>query len=157
MDEQKIIDRAEELVSDFLTQLGLEADTEIAFEDSEGVNYLNIKILGENLNELVGYHGQNIDAAQVLFGLILWKNFKDDDFRVILEINDYRERRKSYLASHAQRAAEQVRESGQEIELEPMKPNERRIIHITLKEEKDVMTESLGEGMDRRIVIKPVE
>ena len=86
-------------------------------------------------------------------GLILSKRLDSKSYRLVLEINDYRERREKYLLGYAERAALQVRESGQELELPPMKPAERRVIHLALKKEQGVVSKSIGEGEERRIVV----
>jgi spoIIIJ-associated protein len=78
----------------------------------------------------------------------------EKDLRVLLEVNDYREKREKYLQDIAQRAAMEVKSTGQEVELPPMKPYERRAIHMALKQEAGIETESIGEGEDRRIVVK---
>jgi len=157
MKNDQIVKLAIELTSDFLTQMGLDADVkgEInADPEKEDVSYVTVRLEGENLNELIGHHGRNLESTQVILGLMLSKKLKEKGVRLLLDINNYKQSREKYLQSYALRAADQVRGSGQELELMPMRPSERRIVHMALKTEKDIETESTGEGDDRRVIIK---
>lgn len=160
MDKQVVIDTTKDLVDEYLTQLGLDADVAVEVPEKEAEDrpqYVQIHLEGENLNELVGYHGKNLEASQIILGLMLNNKIDDQRYRVIMEINDYKKSRESYLRSYAIRASEEVQSSGQEMELNPMKPYERRIVHMVLKKEEGIETESRGEGDDRRIVIKKID
>ncbi len=157
MKDDQILKTAKELTNDFLIQMGLDAEIKTSFNvdpDKEDVRYLSVELEGDNLNELIGHHGRNLESAQVVLGLMLTRKIEDKSVRLVLDINAYKVSREKYLQSYALRAADQVRESGQELELMPMKPSERRIVHMVLKEEKDIETESKGEGEDRRVVIR---
>jgi len=159
MKEDQIIKTASEQTLEFLTQLGLDAEISLKFVESEdkderGIKYLFIKLESEHLAELIGFHGKVFDSVQNLLGLMISRACPDEGVRVLLEINDYRERREDYLKHYALRAAEEVRMNKQSLELPPMKPFERRIIHMALKQDPDVITESEGEGEERRITIK---
>jgi spoIIIJ-associated protein len=157
MKDEQILKTAKELTNDFLIQMGLDAEIKTSFNEDpekEDVRYLSVELEGENLNELIGHHGRNLESAQVVLGLMLTKKIEDKSVRLVLDINNYKVSREKYLQSYALRAADQVRESGQELELMPMKPSERRIVHMVLKEEKGIETESKGEGEDRRVVIR---
>jgi len=158
---EEIVSTAKELTEDFLTQLGLDADISVEMSDKDeerGIQYIQVDLEGDNLNELIGHHGRNLESMQIILGLMLVKTLKtDENLRVLLEINDYKESREKYLRSYALRAADQVRESGQDMELQPMKPAERRVVHMVLKQEEGIMSESTGEGDDRRIVVKAAD
>jgi spoIIIJ-associated protein len=160
MDEQQIIAKADELTREFLAQLGLDAEVSVKFTDSDtkdgaDVHYLYIKLDGEHLSELIGFHGKVFDSVQTILGLMLSRQLAEPNVRTLIEINDYRQKREEYLKKYAERAAEEVRLTGQAMELPPMKPFERRIIHMVLKEDGEVATESEGEGEERRIKIIP--
>lgn len=156
MENQEIIQKIKEITAEFLLQMGLDAEVKAEFKEEEadaGPTYLKLDLEGDNLGELVGYHGKNLEAMQVILGLMLSREIDSKDVRIIADINGYREKRKKHLESSALRAAEQVRTSGQPLEMPPMKPYERRVVHMVLKEEEGIRTESTGEGRDRRIVI----
>lgn len=160
MTDQEIIEKAKELVLEFIAQLGLDAEVSVSFTEGDGkegspARYLFIKLDGENLSELIGFHGKVFDSVQNILGLMISRSFALPEVRTIIEINDYRAKREDYLKRYAQRAAEEVRMTGQPLELDPMKPFERRIIHMVLKEDTEVSTESYGEGEERRIKILP--
>lgn len=159
MKEADIIKAAQEQTSEFLTQLGLDAEITVKFVEGEvkeerEIKYLSVKLESDNLAELIGFHGKVFDSVQNMLGLIISRACPDEGVRVLLEINDYRERREEYLKKYAMRAAEEVRMNRQSMELPPMKPFERRIIHMVLKTDADLVTESEGEGENRRIIIK---
>jgi spoIIIJ-associated protein len=85
----------------------------------------------------------------------MWSHQTKSSLRVNLDINGFRARRETQLINMAKRMAERVIASGKPITLEPMPASERRIIHMTLREEPGVTTESFGEGSSRKVQIKP--
>ncbi len=113
---------------------------------------LNIQGIHENLGLLIGRRGETLAALQLLVSLIVGHRTKHR-MRIIIDAENYRERREENLRSLAQRVAQQVRNYRRSIALEAMPPNERRIVHIALAESKDISTESIGEGDARRVVI----
>jgi len=113
-----------------------------------------IELQGEHLSELIGFHGKMLESLQNVLGLFMNKALENKEVRVLLDINNYRDKRTEYLTRYAQRAAEEVRMNKEPMELPPMKPFERRIIHMVLKNDPELITESLGEGEERRVVIK---
>jgi len=113
---------------------------------------LNISGIHENLGLLIGRRGETLAALQLLVSLIVGHRTKHR-MRIILDAENYRQRREENLRSLALRVAQQVRNYRRSIALEAMPPHERRIVHIALAESKDISTESIGEGDARRVVI----
>jgi spoIIIJ-associated protein len=113
---------------------------------------LNIRGINENLGLLIGRRGETLAALQLLVSLIVSHRTKHR-MRIIVDAENYRERREENLRSLAQRVAQQVRSYRRSIALEAMPPNERRIVHIALADSNDISTESIGEGDERRVVI----
>ncbi|HEX7736219.1 MAG TPA: RNA-binding cell elongation regulator Jag/EloR [Ktedonobacteraceae bacterium] len=113
---------------------------------------LNIQGMNENLGLLIGRRGETLAALQLLVSLIVSHRTKHR-MRIIVDAENYRERREENLRSLAQRVAQQVRNYRRSIALEAMPPHERRIVHIALADSKDISTESIGEGDARRVVI----
>ena len=113
---------------------------------------LNIQGINENLGLLIGRRGETLAALQLLVSLIVGHRTKHR-MRIIVDAENYRERREENLRSLALRVAQQVRNYRRSIALEAMPPHERRIVHIALAESKDISTESMGEGEARRVVI----
>jgi spoIIIJ-associated protein len=113
---------------------------------------LNIQGINENLGLLIGRRGETLSALQLLVSLIVGHRTKHR-MRIIIDAENYRERREENLRSLALRVAQQVRNYRRSIALEAMPPHERRIVHIALADSKDISTESIGEGDARRVVI----
>jgi spoIIIJ-associated protein len=113
---------------------------------------LNIQGMNENLGLLIGRRGETLAALQLLVSLIVSHRTKHR-MRIVVDAENYRERREENLRSLAQRVAQQVRNYRRSIALEAMPPHERRIVHIALADSKDISTESIGEGDARRVVI----
>ncbi|GLV58407.1 hypothetical protein KDH_52400 [Dictyobacter sp. S3.2.2.5] len=113
---------------------------------------LNIRGINENLGLLIGRRGETLAALQLLVNLIVSHRTKHR-MRIIVDAENYRERREENLRSLALRVAQQVRNYRRSIALEAMPPHERRIVHIALSDSKDISTESIGEGEERRVVI----
>jgi spoIIIJ-associated protein len=158
MDQNEVLNKAVEHVKVLLNAFNLAAEVSAEFtapDDHSEHKYILITLMGDGLNELVGFHGKNMEALQTVISLMLSREYKED-LRILLEVNDYREKREKYLQGVAQRASLEVQSTGQNVELPPMKPYERRVIHMFLKGEEGIQTESLGEGEERRILIKKV-
>lgn len=129
----------------------VEVDTD-ADTDEEPIT-LNIRS-GDpaTLSLLIGKRGETLSSLQLLVSLIVAKQTGIRE-RIIVDAESYRERREHNLRAMAERVAQQVRRSGHPIMLEPLPPNERRIIHMALAESGDISTESTGEGDQRRVVV----
>ncbi|MBE3559332.1 MAG: protein jag [Ktedonobacteraceae bacterium] len=113
---------------------------------------LNIHGINENLGLLIGRRGETLAALQLLVNLIVSHRTRHR-IRIIVDAENYRLRREENLRSLAQRVAQQVRNYRRSIALEAMPPHERRIVHLALSDSKDISTESIGEGDERRVVI----
>jgi spoIIIJ-associated protein len=113
---------------------------------------VNIQGIHENLGLLIGRRGETLAALQLLVSLIVRHRTKHR-LRIIVDAENYRMRREENLRSLALRVAQQVRNYRRSIALEAMPPHERRIVHIALSDSKDISTESIGEGDERRVVI----
>jgi spoIIIJ-associated protein len=113
---------------------------------------LNIHGINENLGLLIGRRGETLASLQLLVNLIVGHR-THHRMRIIVDAENYRQRREENLRSLALRVAQQVRNYRRSIALEAMPPHERRIVHIALADSKDISTESIGEGDARRVVI----
>jgi len=118
----------------------------------EGHSSVTLNVTGENLGILIGRRGQTLSSLQYLVYLMLSHRMK---VRVplVVDVEDYRERRVEALRRLALHMAEQVSSTGQTVTLEPMPPSERRIIHLALQEYHGVTTESIGLGEGRKVTI----
>ncbi len=112
-----------------------------------------IDLAGEDSGLLIGRRGQTLQALQFLVNLIVRKQF--EGVRVMLDVENYRQRREFQLRDMATKVAARVAQTNRSITLEPMTPADRRIIHTSLTDNPDVSTESTGEGEGRRVTIMP--
>ena len=108
----------------------------------------------DGLAILIGKHGATLDALSAVTNAAMHRGESRDLFFAV-DIEGYRQRRIATLRSIAQRCANRVLHEGVAVELEPMPPSERRIIHVTLAGHRDVATDSTGAGTQRRVVIMP--
>ena len=113
---------------------------------------IEINITGENLGFLIGYRGDVLNAMQTILSSIANKN-NNSRIKVILDVENYRSKRKGVLEALAVKVSKTVTKTGKSITLEPMGAYERKIIHSKLQENKYVTTHSIGEEPNRRIVI----
>ena len=115
-------------------------------------NVMNIELTGPNMGVLIGRRGQTLDALQYLTSLVVNKE-ADQYIRVNIDTENYRQKREAALIKLAERLAHKVESTHRRIELEPMNPYERRIIHSTLQSNSSVHTYSYGEEPFRKVVI----
>ncbi len=143
----------EAVVSEVLENiLGLLA-MEGSFEVTEGPDDVAVSIETDDAGRLIGVRGETIDALQLIVNQIASKQHPEGFKRVIVDVGNWRKNKEGELEEKARRWAEEVKESGHEIELEPMPAWQRRIVHLTIEEVEGVTTESVGEGRDRHLVI----
>ena len=113
-----------------------------------------IDLAGEDSGLLIGRRGQTLQALQFLVTLIVRRQM-GEDVRVVLDVENYRQRRETSLRDMAAKVASRVAQTNRSITLEPMSPADRRIIHTSLSENPEVRTESAGEGENRKVTIMP--
>jgi spoIIIJ-associated protein len=150
---------AQETLRELLEHMGM-ASTDInvyhaepASPEEEAPWILNIE--GEDLGILIGRRGETLNALQYITRLIVSRELQRRA-NIVIDVEDYKARRESTLERLARKMAEQAKRLGKTVTLEPMPPNERRVIHVTLREDSEVETESIGSGDDRKVTIIPV-
>ncbi|ALW89855.1 protein jag [Deinococcus actinosclerus] len=139
----------------FLQGLVTRIDPDLSVTVREAEDALEAEITGEHAARLAGRDGRTLGAIEVLAYTVLAKQEGRGHLRVRVDVGGFRRRQADTLTKLAERLAVQVAKSGEPHELQPMPPAERRVIHIALKEHPDVMSESVGEGAARRLIIKP--
>lgn len=117
-------------------------------------NSVTFKLHAPELGIMIGKHGKTLDSLQYLTNLIA-NHGLEERVRIIVDVEDYRERREETLIRLANRLAEKVKKSGEKVELEPMNPRERKIIHMALQNSNKVVTGSDGVEPKRFVVIYP--
>jgi spoIIIJ-associated protein len=137
------------VLRDLVTKMGLEAEVSVR-EAPEPV----LDVLGADLGALIGRHGENLVALQQLTSLITSRRV-GRIVHIAVDVEGYRRRREQQLREIARRVAGRVRATNQPVTLEPMLAYERRIVHLALKDDRDVKTESVGMDPNRRVVVLP--
>ena len=132
---------------------GMEMQVEMQMDFHEEANELYVNIEGPDMGILIGKRGQTLDSLQYLCSLVINKDHKEDYLRVKLDTEDYRKRREQTLRSLAKNIAYKVKKSRKSVNLEPMNPYERRIIHSALQNDAQVATKSEGADPFRHVVI----
>jgi spoIIIJ-associated protein len=145
-------ERVRSVVSRVVAALGLRASVDI----DESAEEIRATVNGDDLGLLIGRHGATIDALQHLAMRAAFHSSADHK-AVVVDAAGYRERREAALKRAADRAVEDALSFGRAVELEPMSPQERRIVHVYLRDRTDVQTHSEGDEPDRRLVVTPVK
>lgn len=152
--------QVKEIVKDLLDRMGVRAEV-MAIDNpsalpmtAEDAPTLFIDVVGNDLGMLIGRRGEHLAQFQYLVNLFCAKQVTDGR-RVVIDVEGYRTRREESLIGLAERVARQVARSRRAMVMEPMPANERRIIHLKLREHPDVYTESSGEGSQRRVEVRP--
>lgn len=122
--------------------------------DDEEVHWV-LNVSGKNVNRLIGRRGETLASLQYITRLIVSRKH-DTHVNLIVDAGQYKDQRSEKLVDLAERMAERAVEQNRTITMEPMPPNERRIIHLALRERDDVETQSVGEGHSRKVTISPV-
>lgn len=147
-----LLETFEDLVRNILTKMGLENfELDVGIE---GEFYRATIDSDDDLRYVIGRYGETLNALQYIAEQML-NELADDPVEVIIDADNYRERRKQDLQQLAREISRQVLEENREIELEPMIPVERKIVHQTVKDLEDVKSHSIGEDTNRRVVILP--
>jgi spoIIIJ-associated protein len=115
---------------------------------------IHLEVRGDQEGLLIGKHGRTLDSLQFLMNRMVNKRLKEP-VRVILDINEYRKRRADNLKKMAIRLGERAKTRGHSLTIGPFNAHDRRIIHLVLKEDPSLRTESIGEGEMKRIKIIP--
>ena len=143
-------DKAKKFLSDIFAAMNLDVTIEV----SEAEDGVVLNLIGDNLGILIGKHGQTLDSLQYLANLTANKGLLEEKVRIILDIENYRNRREETLRRLALRLADKVRRTGERIVLEPMNRHERKIIHMALQDNYRISTYSSGDEPYRKVVIE---
>ena len=147
-DLEKALNTTKNFLNNFINNLeNVQYNTEIK-EDT-----IYVEVTGEKASELIGYRGETLEAFQNIISAIANKDTKER-VRIILDILDYKEKRKKSLEILAKKVEKTVIRNGKPFKLEPMNAYERKIIHTALQDSEEVVTNSVGEEPYRRVIIR---
>lgn len=143
-------EKARKFLRDVLEAMDIKAEIRMKVTNDN----LYINLAGPKMGVIIGRRGQTLDSLQYLVSIVVNKDKDRDNFvKVILDTEDYRKKREETLQRLARRLADNVQKTGKNVELEPMNPYERRIIHYTLQEFENITTYSEGEEPYRKVII----
>lgn len=145
------IDVVKQTTEDLLSRLGIAGTVSV---DIDETGAYRVHIETEETGLLIGFHGRTLESFQIILGILVSKAL-DSWVRVYVNVGDYREKREEALMLMAQHAAERALTMGRPVELSHLSASERRVIHMTLSGDERVETESVGEGSQRTLLVKP--
>lgn len=140
----------QKITEDLLDHLGIPATITVSEDEDDAVM---VHIQTDETGVLIGHHGKALNAFQTVLGHMVYKQL-GEWVRLVVDVGDYRLRRKQQLEELATRWAEQALSQNEAIAVTDLIPYERRIIHLFFAHHPDVMSESTGEGRNRRLIIK---
>ena len=144
----------QQILEELMRHLGFDVQVQVDTGETSRLNVVGEGDEKEALGALIGRKGERLSALQHLVNLMLSRKMNAWT-RVLVDVEDYRGRRERQLRDLATRAAERVIETGKMLQLEPMPALERRWVHLALRNNADVATQSIGEEPNRRIVVLP--
>ena len=139
-----------QLMVELLQRMNVEAEVNSSLKEGN----VCVDITGDKDGILIGRHGRTLEALQVIINRMVNKRTKEP-VRIIVDIDGYRSRRADALARMAVRVGDHVKTTGKPMTLGPFNSHDRRIIHIALKDEPSLRTESIGEGLIKKISVIP--
>lgn len=144
------VNEARTFLENVLETMDIKAEIVIKEED----DVINITLSGDKMGVIIGYRGETLDSLQYLTSLVVNKQHDIPYKRIVLDTENYRNKREETLRRLADKTAYKVKKSGRPFKLEPMNPYERRIIHAALQGDSSIHTYSEGEEPYRRIVVE---
>jgi spoIIIJ-associated protein len=150
--ELEVIPDAVEESMRFLQDVFSSMEQKVQIEREDHEEHVRLNFHGSDLGILIGRRGQTLDALQYLVNIVA-NRYSDKHQRIVLDAENFRERRKQTLEQLAQRLADRVIRSRREVVLEPMSPLERKVIHSHLQDHPKVKTYSKGDEPNRKVVI----
>jgi len=155
LSQAQIAEIAKQTLLELLNKMGVDCQVQIRSpEPEEDPAPVALDVQGNNVDVLIGRQGQVLDALQHITRLIVSREV-EQWVNLVIDIDRYKQRRAKSLGQLAERIAEHVAHTKQPVALEPMPPNERRVIHIALKNHPAVTTQSVGRGDSRKVTIIP--
>ena len=143
-----------EILENLISKMGVDAVVNLKNAHQEDVGGPAYDIDGDDSGLLIGRRGETLRALQFLVGFLASRKLQER-VNLFIDVAGYQERRNQSLTNLAQRVAQRVASSGQPVTLEPMPPNERRVVHMALADYPGVETNSTGDGDGRQIVVEP--
>ena len=148
-----VVKTTSEVIDNIISLLGVDVVSTLTQVEREDLGGPVFEIEGDDAGLLIGRRGDTLKALQFLVKYLVSQKL-DANVNILVDVEGYQDRRYQSLMSMARRVAQRVADSGRPITLEPMPPNERRIVHIVLADHHRVTTESTGSGSSRQVVVQ---
>ncbi|HAC17994.1 MAG TPA: protein jag [Dehalococcoidia bacterium] len=148
-----VVKTTSEVIDKIISLLGVDVVSTLTQVEREDLGGPVFEIEGDDAGLLIGRRGDTLKALQFLVKYLVSQKL-DANVNILVDVEGYQDRRYQSLMSMARRVAQRVADSGRPITLEPMPPNERRIVHIALADHHRVTTESTGSGSSRQVVVQ---
>ena len=146
-------DRAREVVEEVLGHLGVSCT--VTIQETAEPGSILLAVSGEGSGLVIGRRGQTLDALEYLVNRAVGRDGEGGAGRIVIDVEQYRERRRETVEQLALRLAEKAKLTGRVVTVNPMSPRERRIVHLTLQADAGVATRSQGTGHYRRVLLIP--
>jgi spoIIIJ-associated protein len=146
--EDSVAKRIENFLSGLFSTIGID----VSVQTMEDEDKLHVEIISESAGIIIGKRGKTLEALQLITNIIVNKDM-DKWKKVVLDIENYRDKRENTLTDLAHKVAGKVKKTGRSQYLEPMNPFERRVIHMALQEDPDIFTKSEGSGNLKKVKI----
>lgn len=144
-----------EAIKELMEKAGFQFEIDLKESEEQDGIICNIKTTGDS-NLLIGQYGINLQAFQHIARLAIRKKLGEEKINFTLDVNSYRDQKNQSIIEQAQEAAKLALNEGRVIIMKPMTAYERRLVHMELSKDEKVATESVGEGENRKILVKPV-
>ncbi len=155
--DKKQVEIIKDTIQELVEKIGFSPVVEIIENGKQEEENIVCNItIGEDSHVLIGQYGVNLQALQHIARILVRKK-TDEKVKFVLDINNYRQEKNKSVADLACQAAEQALREGRAIVMRSMSAYERRLVHMELAGNTDVVTESIGEGESRKVVVKPAK
>lgn len=151
-EKHDVAQMAKDVLGELLTRMQVTAEVSIGEDAGKEATAIPLEVSGDDLGILIGWRGETLSSLQYIVNLIVSRELKTNAW-VIVDVEGYRKHRQEALRNLAIRIADRVKATGRSFVLEPMSSAERRIIHMALGDDPDVITQSIGEGESRKVVV----
>lgn len=156
MEREERNQEIKKMMEEILLKMGFSSTVEVDEREEDEKSTIICDIKSEDSSFLIGQYGVNLQALQHVARVVARKRLQEPA-NFILDVNSYRKEKNESIAALAKTLAEEALLERRAVVMRPMSPYERRVVHLELSKNEKVKTESIGEGEDRRIVIKPTD
>ena len=144
-------EHVKQITEELLTKLDVSGTVSV---DTDETGAFRVQINTEETGLLIGFHGRTLESFQIILSIMVSKKL-EQWVKTYVNVGDYREKREEALMMMAQRAADRALALGRPVELSHLSPSERRVVHLTLSGDDRIATESIGDGNNRVLLVKP--